>query len=203
MLDAPRDQRTTWPVHPAAELFPLLADDDAIAQQGYRTVTDDGPCEVEPSTLHGYWYVWKFETRSGDAVGFPRPVKASALPDVLRFLGVPRDSRWTPFPTEPRSESRWFAPPRRDGDPAASETRRVYLIQPVHGGLVKIGSAYSPTSRLDEIQRMSPVPLQVVATIPGGYAVETELHQRFADDRSHGEWFRPSEELFAAFGVTR
>jgi 16S rRNA G966 N2-methylase RsmD len=26
--DAPHDQRTTWPVHPAAELFPLLADDE-------------------------------------------------------------------------------------------------------------------------------------------------------------------------------
>jgi ParB-like chromosome segregation protein Spo0J len=28
LLDAPHDQRTTWPVHPAAELFPLLSDDE-------------------------------------------------------------------------------------------------------------------------------------------------------------------------------
>jgi 16S rRNA G966 N2-methylase RsmD len=28
LLNAPHDQRTTWPVHPAAELFPLLADDE-------------------------------------------------------------------------------------------------------------------------------------------------------------------------------
>ncbi|WP_425282486.1 GIY-YIG nuclease family protein [Bacillus cereus] len=32
---------------------------------------------------------------------------------------------------------------------------------------------------------------------PGGERLERTLHARFANFRSHGEWFNPSEELLA------
>lgn len=44
---------------------------------------------------------------------------------------------------------------------------------------------------------MSPEPLVLLATIPGGRAEEERLHERFDDDRDHGEWFRPSDALVA------
>jgi hypothetical protein len=63
-------------------------------------------------------------------------------------------------------------------------------------GQLKIGVANSPQGRLDDLQKASPVKLKLIATIPnGGYALERRLHEMFADERLHGEWFRPSERL--------
>ncbi len=81
-----------------------------------------------------------------------------------------------------------------------SDDRDVYLIQPVDGGLAKIGVADNPQERLHTIQLMCPVQLQLIDVIRGGgHMLEHGLHTRFAEDRSHGEWFRPSDELFGLF----
>ena len=42
-----------------------------------------------------------------------------------------------------------------------------------------------------------PFPIEVIATIPGGYAKERELHNRFSRIRAHGEWFHATDELCA------
>lgn len=141
-----------WPVHPAADRLPLL--DDEAGDVGYRTRRTDGLplCEITPSTLRGYWYVTKFEFPARDVVGLRRPVKASGVPEYLRHFEVPPDSAWAPFPTKPRSEAPWF----ESACTATGQDRDVYLIQPVSGGLIKIGSACNVTSRLGDIQRMSP-----------------------------------------------
>lgn len=186
-----------WPIHPAANLFPMLNDET----RGYRTCTPTGLtlCELHPSAKHpGYWFITTFDWPAGDVEGTKRPVRADAVAQYVEMVGVDPTGTWTPFPSPPVVEPPWF------GTASAHEDdRSVYLIQSIDGGPVKIGSAFSAAARMGEIQRMSPVPLRVVATIPGGYATETALHRRFATDRLHGEWFTPSESLFAAFGVTR
>jgi hypothetical protein len=90
--------------------------------------------------------------------------------------------------------SRKFDAPRK---PAAEhDTRSVYFIQAVNGGLIKIGVATDPAARLAEIQRMCPIPLRILAVRPGvGQPGEAALHRRFAAARRHGEWFEPTAEL--------
>lgn len=65
----------------------------------------------------------------------------------------------------------------------------VYVIGCANSSTVKIGVSDDPERRLRQIQYMSPVPLQVLWSGPGGNALERALHKHFAEQRSHGEWF--------------
>lgn len=66
---------------------------------------------------------------------------------------------------------------------------RVYVIGTPGSNTVKIGRTIHLEKRLAEIQRMSPVQLEVLWSTPGGHALETALHRHFRARRSHGEWF--------------
>lgn len=68
-------------------------------------------------------------------------------------------------------------------------TEVVYAIGSPQSTLVKIGRSIDANERLGDIQRMSPVRLVLLWTTPGGSALESALHFRFKDRRSHGEWF--------------
>ena len=51
-------------------------------------------------------------------------------------------------------------------------------------------------NRMRTIQRGSPVPLQLLGVLSdGSYQNEQAVHQQFAQDRLHGEWFSPSKRL--------
>lgn len=69
----------------------------------------------------------------------------------------------------------------------------VYFIRSGADGPVKIGTTHNIADRLDTLQSHSPEPLSVMRTVPGGYLVEQWLHDRFADQRLHREWFAFSE----------
>jgi len=76
------------------------------------------------------------------------------------------------------------------------DARTVYFVQAIDGGPVKIGVTADVTSRLAGLQVGSPQELCILAVIPAvGRACEVELHDRFAESRLHGEWFRPTEDL--------
>ena len=62
---------------------------------------------------------------------------------------------------------------------------------------IKIGKARNVKRRLGEIQALSPVRLQVLATTPGNLRLEKEYHKRFAAHRLHGEWFAPHPDILA------
>lgn len=70
-----------------------------------------------------------------------------------------------------------------------------YFFRGVDGGNIKIGWSESIGHRLKAIQRMSPVTLECVGYFPANRAMESDLHYRFRDSRSHGEWFSPTPEL--------
>lgn len=77
-------------------------------------------------------------------------------------------------------------------------TQHVYFIQAKSGGLIKIGISDKPETRLRSLQSGSPVPLRIVAIIPGGGRMtEASLHERFAASRMHGEWFAPDPDVLA------
>lgn len=72
----------------------------------------------------------------------------------------------------------------------------VYFVAPRYGGLIKIGfTAGDLEERLGGLQCGSPVPLVVRAWRFGDQSLEKELHDRFAPDRRHGEWFSPTMPL--------
>jgi hypothetical protein len=71
----------------------------------------------------------------------------------------------------------------------------VYFLR--GGDLVKIGTSNNPRRRIDEIKTGSAVELSLLQVIDGGRDVERGLHTRFADQRSHGEWFFFRDDLRA------
>jgi hypothetical protein len=151
--------------------------------------------EVSPGPGAPWWHVAVVECGTGMVAYTRRAVHRDGVriylakervnsPDFHEKAATESDSN--PFHYDPVDPS-----PRVD-------TRCVYFIQPVGGGLIKIGVAGWPKLRLAAIQHMSPVPLRLLGEIPGvGQAEETRLHARFADIREHGEWFRPAAELLA------
>lgn len=72
----------------------------------------------------------------------------------------------------------------------------VYFIKPVSlPGPIKIGYSNNIKNRLKALMQWSPLPLEVLAFVPGDRKLEYFLHQFFASTNSHQEWFHPSEFL--------
>lgn len=73
----------------------------------------------------------------------------------------------------------------------------IYFIQAEVIGNIKIGftDADDADVRLAALQTGSPVPLKILATIPGSQEDEKNLHRRFWAHRVCGEWFKPVAEL--------
>lgn len=72
------------------------------------------------------------------------------------------------------------------------------------GSFIKIGAGQSPLGRLETIRKtggiLAPAGLdlataELIATEPGGFVREKELHQQFAHLRHTGEWFTEAPEL--------
>ncbi len=68
-----------------------------------------------------------------------------------------------------------------------TEGERVYFVR--FGNKIKIGRAKDVKARLRSLQAMSPVPLKLLWSQPGGARIELQYHHKFKDCRAHGEWF--------------
>ncbi len=80
-------------------------------------------------------------------------------------------------------------------DPKAS-LRYVYFMRPVSAdGRIKIGCSFRPAKRLIALSVHSPYPLEIIGVGKGSIPDEQLLHEYFAADRLHSEWFRASDEL--------
>lgn len=73
--------------------------------------------------------------------------------------------------------------------PEAQQAEVVYVLGTPGSNTVKIGRTTNLGQRLAAIQRMSPIPLSILWTHPGGASLEASLHRHFKPLRSHGEWF--------------
>jgi hypothetical protein len=76
--------------------------------------------------------------------------------------------------------------------------RYVYIVQGVKTGLVKIGHTANIKHRFGQLQAGSPDTLRllkVLGPIRDAHRIEQALHQAFAEQRKHGEWFVPSPTL--------
>jgi hypothetical protein len=74
----------------------------------------------------------------------------------------------------------------------------VYFVRCPTNGLVKIGhTKYQPVRRFRDLFVGSPVPLEILATMPGQIPDEYAMHSRFFSSWSHGEWFHETDEMHA------
>jgi hypothetical protein len=73
----------------------------------------------------------------------------------------------------------------------------IYFVKPVGRNIVKIGysSKENWSFRLAALQNGSAERLQPLMLITGRPADEREHHERWADDRIRGEWFRYTREM--------
>lgn len=74
-------------------------------------------------------------------------------------------------------------------EPVTEVASVVYILGSPGSHVVKIGTTTRPDQRIKDIQTMSPVPIEVLALMPGGRAEEAALHRHFSGLRTHGEWF--------------
>lgn len=72
----------------------------------------------------------------------------------------------------------------------------IYFLKPVGmDGPIKIGCSRHPAHRILSIAPWVPFPLEILATIPGGFDLERNIHECFAKSHSHSEWFHASPRL--------
>ena len=71
----------------------------------------------------------------------------------------------------------------------------VYFIQAGKDGPIKIGYSDDPLARLEDLQTAHHEQLRLLMTIADNGTMEMQLHERFADLRIRGEWFRSEGEL--------
>ena len=71
----------------------------------------------------------------------------------------------------------------------------VYFVRGETTGHIKIGYSTDCANRIVQLQNGAPERLVMICTTHGDRRLEKQLHERFAKDRVHGEWFAPSAEL--------
>jgi len=72
----------------------------------------------------------------------------------------------------------------------------VYIIQLGETDIYKIGFSIDPQKRIKQLQRKSPIPLNLLWWNFGHdyKSIEKYLHHRFREQRVQGEWFQLSTE---------
>ena len=71
----------------------------------------------------------------------------------------------------------------------------IYFVGSREHGVVKIGRTCRLKHRMMTLKNGAPVPVKLFAVVFGRPEIEAALHQRFAADRMHGEWFKLSGKI--------
>lgn len=138
---------------------------------------------IYPSNIKPYFHV---NIIKGEQICTRRPMTMSGVKAMLEYENIPIASTIWKIET--------YKINNNDNNDNNRNTY-IYFIQSNIGGPIKIGLSDNPDLRLEEIQRMSPFKLQILATTIGDYKLENELHKRFKHLRYHDEWFEPGKEL--------
>ena len=78
----------------------------------------------------------------------------------------------------------------------------VYFISSEKNREIKIGFTARPVEkRLKSLQTAHPYKLKLLTIVPGTTEDEKSLHERFANIRLEGEWFKPHPDLLAFISV--
>jgi hypothetical protein len=170
----------TYELHPLCTLFPRLSGaefDALVAIEGWR---DDGLAALFLERDGGdssYWHVSHLDVRTGIQSDLQRPAHESGVLTLVKGLDDVERYEFKPGLKKAPADHLYF----------------VYFIQPIAGGLVKIGVSVAPEARLAALQCGSPVDLQILRVIPcADRKLESRIHAAFAEHRVRGEWFLPT-----------
>jgi hypothetical protein len=72
-------------------------------------------------------------------------------------------------------------------------SKLVYFIQSEETLNIKIGESVDPQARMADLRTANSGTLRLLGSTDR--YLEEHLHEKFAEDRLHGEWFRPSADL--------
>jgi hypothetical protein len=115
------------------------------------------------------------------------------------FVGIEKPGRLPGKSRRGKHENVGPMPPAFQLAEYKSKTREecglVYFLRGARTGMVKIGYSRAPFERMRMHQESSPDILSMDGVMIGPYALEGELHRRFKQHRSHGEWFHGADEL--------
>lgn len=75
------------------------------------------------------------------------------------------------------------------------ETAWTYFVGSREQEVVKIGVTTRLKSRMSALRNSSPIPIKLFAVAFGSSDIEPCLHDRFAESRLHGEWFKLTDEI--------
>lgn len=125
-----------------------------------------------------------------------RPIPPGEISDWLHIRGYRADPiyRWR----------RWFLSPR-DYSPPVPQMRNedvphegaVYFLRDADRGQIKIGYSRDVERRVRQIGAMNCGRVELIGKILSPRWYESLLHETFANDRIHGEWFRESDRLLS------
>lgn len=74
-------------------------------------------------------------------------------------------------------------------------TAWTYFVGSREQEVVKIGMTTKLKARMSSLRNSSPIPIKLFAVAFGSPDIELVLHERFAADRLHGEWFKLTDEV--------
>lgn len=109
--------------------------------------------------------------------------------DVYRFLV----DQYAASRRNPLGQFVGLAVTAMDAAIAERDGSRVYFARA--GDRIKIGWSRKVATRVVQLQTGNAEPVRLLATTPGGRALERQMHERFADARVSGEWFAATDEL--------
>lgn len=77
------------------------------------------------------------------------------------------------------------------GDSAETGSTRLYVIEEIETGRVKVGISNTPFARFKTLQTGNPSRLKLWGHIKGGRDLEAKIHSFLGQYRGLGEWFAP------------
>lgn len=96
--------------------------------------------------------------------------------------------------SQSRAQSARLMPTFNVRDLSYEKVNVIYFVR-AENGPIKIGTTGRLEWRLRSLRGQSPVPLELLGSVPGNRADEHEFHRRFAEHRLHGEWFDPHPDI--------
>lgn len=199
---------TTFRIHPELEAYingqSVLASDNAI--EGILASKKKGIVIVDvfESREDSRYFEYKKTLMPLNIVEFcARGIIKSALPDTLTMFSEEYpDMEWKTINQGPKTHrEKPSLEEEPEYEPVVQDQHGqsyVYFLQGGDSGLIKIGKANDVNKRIADIQRMSPVVLNILCAIKckDAHKLESELHNRFMKYRRHGEWFEPTKGIY-------